>query len=569
MSNRALASPLPRAAGQGSWSLRGVPLRVWNALPAAGRFALLGVAVSGLVAVALGVFIPLEIRRHLLIADGRGLEAAVTVLQPSLPDVRAGTFDPEEIAALDRLVDRTLLDADHVRAKLWSLEGRLLYSDAGAMIGRYFPDVIPRLRQVVARGTIADVTDLGDPENETERDYERLVEYYVPVRDEAGRTIAVFEIYEDVRFFEQALAAITSATWLAIGSGLAVLLVFLFMLSAVAVRSIDRDRAIAESRAAELTVLVDSAAALASSLEPSEFLARLDARVRGALGLSRFAIEPAAPPEPDLFRFRLRDGSWLVAGRADHALADEDARVLRSLANSVDAALANAALYAEVRDAAQARRILLRRVVEAHEDERRHLVGELHDSLAAELIRILYGVRGIASRPDQLPAEILREVGALEQLVSRAEADLRAFMGRVRPASLDEFGLLAALEATLGRFRSESGLGAQLRVTGDLRSAPPALQLLVLRAVEEALLNVRKHSGAGRVRVAVHADDRMIRLSVDDDGVGWPASRTAEDGRELGLAYLRERVAGFGGTLRTDRSRLGGARLSIDLPVDA
>ena len=568
MSALALAGRLPAVLERSTRQARSGLGVIWRALPAVGRVALLGVLFSAVVAVALGVFIPLEIRRHLLAAGGRGLEAAVEAMAPSLPSLRDGPLDAEQLAHVDRLVNRAILDADHVRAKLWSMDGVVVYSDEPAAIGNRYRDVIPRLEEVARAGILAEVTELRDDENVYEREFGRLVEYYVPVRDETGQTVAVFEIYQNVRFLEEALAAITLATWLAIGSGLSILMLFLVVHVAVTVRSINRDRAAAEARASEMTVLVGAAEALASSLEPAEFLSRLDAQIRRALGLSRFVRESQPAEGEDVLSIPLRDGSWLVAQRANEPLLAEDARILRSVANSLDAALANAALFADVRDAAQTRRALLRKVVEAHEDERRHIVGELHDSLAAELIRVLYGVRGIAARHEDLPAEIADEVAALERLVGTAEETLRAFMARIRPAALEEFGLRAALEAALDRFRGESQITAELNVNGRSDSAPPELQLLVLRAAEEALLNVRKHAGAALVRVGVRVAKRRLVLSIDDDGRGWAGRDAASDGRGLGLAYVAERVAGFAGTLRRERSRLGGARLVVEVPLD-
>jgi signal transduction histidine kinase len=548
-------------------STRRVLMSVWRALPPAGRIALVGVAFSAVVAVALGVFIQLEIRRHLLIAGGRGLEAAVAAIAPSLPELDKGALDGDQIAHLDWLVHRAILDADHVRAKLWSLDGTVLYSDASSAIGVTFADTADRLAKVAENGMVAVVSDLSDPENVFERDHDQLVEYYVPVRDGAGQTVAVFEIYQDTRFLEDALAAITLATWLSIGSGLSILLLFLVVLVAVTVRSINRDRAAAEARAAEMTVLVGAADALVSSLEPREFLSRLDAQIRRALDLSRFSREEGPVAQPGTLSLPLRDGSWLVAERAHSELTDDDARVLRSVANSLDAALANAALFREVREAAQARRSLLRKVVEAHEDERRHIVGELHDSLAAELIRVLYGIRGMTARHDELPAEIALELSALERLVESAEEELRSFMSRVRPAALDEFGLRAALEGALQRFRDETHIAAELSVTGRPETAPAEVQLVGLRATEEALLNARKHAGAARVRVGVRTTADSFRVTVDDDGSGWQQA-DSPDGRGLGLAYIRERVTSLGGRLRRERSRLGGARLIVEIPLE-
>lgn len=540
----------------------------WGALPPAARVAMLGVLASALVAIALGIYIPLEIRRHLLEAEGRGLEAAVTALEPSLPELDAGPLEASQIEALDRLVDRTLLDADHVRAKLWSLDGVVLYSDAHDLIGERFPDIDARIREVEAAGVLAEVTELDDPENVLERSYPRLVEYYVPVRSESGAIIAVFEIYENVAFLEEALAGISRATWLAIGSGLTVLLVFLIVLVVGSLRSITRDRAAAEARAAELGVLVGAAEALASSLVPAEFFARLQSRVRTALGLTRLALEANPPAGGSAVAHQLRDGSWLVAERATEAFTDDDARLLRSVANNLDVALANASLYEEVRQAAQARRSLLRKVDDAHEDERRRIVGELHDSLAGDLIRTLYGIRGIAARGTGLGSDVHAELVALESVVAQAETDLRAFLHRVQPVSLGEFGLRAALEERVDRFRQQTGLDVALTVRGDVEPYSGEIQLVVLRSAEEALLNIRKHAAATRVRVAITADPDRIRLAVDDDGGGW-REQAPTKGRGLGLAYMRERVVGLGGTVRTEASRLGGARLVLIVDREA
>lgn len=165
--------------------------------------------------------------------------------------------------------------------------------------------------------------------------------------------------------------------------------------------------------------------------------------------------------------------------------------------------------------------------------------------------------------------DVLAELAALEHVVAQAEVDLRAFMSRVQPASLDEFGLRAALQERVERFRAESRVDIALQVRGQPERYSKEAQLVCLRAAEEALLNVRKHAGARRVRVSVTADGTHLRLAVDDDGVGWK-SQAPTEGRGLGLPYMRERVVGFGGTVVTEPSQLEGARLvvTIDREID-
>ena len=541
---------------------------VWWELPSAGRFALLGVIASGLVALGLGVFITAETRGQLMVAEGRGIQTAVAAIEPALPPLQGRrSLTSAEIAVLDRLVDRALLDSDHIRAKLWSLDGVVLYSDAHGLIGQTYPEVGPRLAEARQAGVVSAVSGLDEPENVFEAGYPALVEFYVPVRDASGETVAVFEVYEDVRFLGEAMRGIETATWSAIGSGLGILLAFLVLLLTASMRSIERGRKEAEARARELAVVVGAADALASSLEPAEFFGRLQAEVRSALGLSRLAIEHGAPPARNGLAIRLVDGSHLVAERSGGGLGPQDERVLRSVANSLDAALANAALYSEVRDAAHERRSLLRRVVEAHEDERRRLVGELHDSLAGELIRVLYGLRGISARPELADGEIRSEIDRLDRLLGEAEGDLRSFMARIRPPALDHFGLSVALREAADGFARESTLEVDLRVRGPVDSLPADVQLALLRSTEEALLNVRKHARAAHVRVRLEAKHGSAVLSVEDDGIGWTADDTASPGRGLGLAYLRERIAAFDGQVATETGRLGGARLLVRVPA--
>jgi signal transduction histidine kinase len=537
------------------------------ALPQTGRVALMGLIASAVIAIALGIFITTEVRRHVLMAEARGLEAAVVAMAPALPDLAAGELTASEIAALDRRVDRALLDADHVRAKLWSLDGTILYSDASELIGRRYDGAGREIAGIASSGVLHfEVTDLQEPENEFERRYRELIEFYLPVRDDSGRVVGVFEIYEDMRFINQALNGVAAATWLAIGSGLAILLVFLILLMRTAVRSISQGRAAAEARAQELEILVGAAAALASSLERDELFEKLEAKVRAGLGLTRLAIEPGPARDDSALQRQLRDGSWLIAQRDDRPFRADDARVLGSVANSLDAALANATLYAEVRRAADTRRSLLRQLWEAHEDERKLLVGELHDSLAAELIRVLYGIRGIAARSSELSDDVRAEVERLERLVTESERGLRAFMNRIRPTSLEGGGgLFAGVREAVVRFREETRVPVELTARGSLDGYPTGSQLTLLRATEEALLNVRKHAHATRVRVGISADARQLRLTVDDDGVGWGSDPTPGR-RALGLAYMRERVSSAGGRVQVGASRLGGARLVVEIP---
>lgn len=514
------------------------------------------------------MFITAQVSRDILIAEQRGLASAVAAIEDQLPDLAAGPISPEQMGAVDALISRAVLGDEHVRVKLWALDGTVRYSNAPELIGARFPERRSLLARVAAGEAAVDVARLDQPEHLLEREYGQLIESYVPVRDGEGRITAVFEVYTRLTELDAAVGRIAAATWASIGLGLGVLGVFLVLLLVSTVRRVERGRLLAEARADELGTLLGATDALAASLEPPRMLAGLGSLLRDSLRLDEVTIEPAQPPDgPGRASFPLRDGTWFVAARPAEALAEHEQRLLRSVAQSLDVALSNAHLYASVRTSAVERRRLLSLVATAHEDERRRIVGDLHDLLAGELIRLLYGIRGILARSATVPAAVCEELVSLESTAVVAEQRLREFMGRIRPIGADEIGLVPALEQAVGRVRGEAGLEARLRIVGRADRLPPSTQHLLLRASEEALLNVVRHSRACHVLVRLRVADDAT-LSVDDDGVGWTRGALAEPGRGLGLAYARERIAAVGGSLITERSRLGGARLVMRLPIE-
>jgi signal transduction histidine kinase len=557
------ARAIPRTLAGAIGSLR-------HALDPAAWVSIAGLAAAAVVAVALGLFITSQVRRDILIAEQRGLASAVAAIEGQLPDLSSGALAPAELEAVDALVSRAVLGDEHVRVKLWALDGTIRYSDVPDLVGTAFPERAGWLATVAAGDAAVDITRLLEPEHLHERAHGQLIESYIPVRDGDGLATGVFEIYTRLHELDAAVGRIAGATWVSIGLGLGVLGVFLVLLLASTVRRVERGRVIAVARADELRIMLGATDALAASLEPPRMLAGLGALLRDALRLDDVAIATARPPEAaGQSSFPLRDGSWLVMTRREEAFGSHEVRLLRSVAQSVDVALSNAELYAGARESAVERRRLLGLVATAHEDERRRIVGDLHDLLAGELIRLLYGIRGIMARGPTVPSAVGEELVALESTAVLAERRLREFMGRIRPVGADEIGLVPALEHAVGRARSEAGLNARLRIMGPADSLSPAVQHLLLRSSEEALLNVVKHAGARRVLVRLRVADDDAVLSVDDDGAGWAPGIPAGIGRGIGLAYARERAAALGGSLDTERSRLGGARLVLRLPVGA
>ena len=225
---------------------------------------------------------------------------------------------------------------------------------------------------------------------------------------------------------------------------------------------------------------------------------------------------------------------------------EEDEATLRAFAASGATAVALAQTVQHDR---------LRHSLDAAEAERRRWARELHD----ETLQGLGGLRVILSsalrRVEQDDvAELLREgVGQVEREIE----NLRAIITELRPAALDELGLIPAIEALVGRMSAVEGLEIEctVEVPGADSRVGAELETTVYRLVQEALTNVAKHAGATHVRVAVvdGADGRLV-IEIADDGTGFDPAATTSG---FGLAGMRERVQLSGGQLTVTPSAQG------------
>jgi two-component system, NarL family, sensor histidine kinase DevS len=230
----------------------------------------------------------------------------------------------------------------------------------------------------------------------------------------------------------------------------------------------------------------------------------------------------------------------------------EDERLLTAAAASAATAVATVQSVTEDR---------LRQNMMTAERERARWARELHDSI----------LQGLASRRMLLSSVLksgdsARLRAAVEEAldeVARDIEELRALITELRPATLDQLGLVAALQDLAGRV----GHGAGIELATDLELGAerldPELETVVYRLAQEALNNVAKHSGATRAILQVRCAEDRIDLLVSDDGQGFdPAAES--DG--FGLAGMRERVELAGGELQIESRPGAGARVMASVP---
>jgi signal transduction histidine kinase len=235
------------------------------------------------------------------------------------------------------------------------------------------------------------------------------------------------------------------------------------------------------------------------------------------------------------------------------SFSDEDLRLAESLA--VRAATAVALSERVSRDT-------VRRVVEAQEAERARLARELHDETGQALTSILLGLKSL----DRIESEAGRTaVAELRALVVSTLHDVRRLAVELRPAALDDFGLVPAIERLVGTVAEQSGLTVDFQAGLADERLPTEAETALYRIAQEALTNVLKHAQATHVTVLLGRTDRTVRLVVQDDGRGFDPAEGRDGG--VGLVGMRERLALVAGRLTVESTEGAGTMLSAEVPL--
>lgn len=189
---------------------------------------------------------------------------------------------------------------------------------------------------------------------------------------------------------------------------------------------------------------------------------------------------------------------------------------------------------------------------------------DLHDGLGQDLAAIKIGLEMNRTRHPEGRKDLVEVAG----LVDKALADLRALSSSIRPASLDELGLVPSLRHELAFIAKRAGLKVTLSTRRFAGRLPPKQEIAVYRILQEAVTNVLKHARAKRIRVSLSRRPGSVRLSVSDDGRGF-SPKKGKGVSGLGLLGMRERVALAGGKFALASRSQRGTRIVVILPSDS
>ena len=206
-------------------------------------------------------------------------------------------------------------------------------------------------------------------------------------------------------------------------------------------------------------------------------------------------------------------------------------------------------------------------------DERQRMAREIHDTLAQGLTGIITQLQA-AERHGQSQDERRRHIDLATQLARDSLTEARRSVQAMQPEPLESARLPEALADVASKWTRIHGVPATVTTTGQPRRIRPDAEITLLRAAQEALVNVARHARAGKVGLTLSYMEDQVNLDIRDDGVGFdpqPAGATVParaGGSGYGLLAMRQRVEGVAGTLEVESAPGGGTAISASVPTD-
>ncbi len=278
----------------------------------------------------------------------------------------------------------------------------------------------------------------------------------------------------------------------------------------------------------------------------------------------RFEGWPSAHPDlADFLGLPIRDGDEVIGAlflankrcskpEGTCGFTEDDEELLGILAQHAAIALTNARLYERSRELTIA-------------EERSRLAHELHDAVSQKLFSLRLTAQAAARLVDRDPSRAKGELQQVAALAAEAADELRAAVVELRPAALDEDGLVATLRTQIQVL--DRAHSARVTFAGHgVRALPAAQEEAVLRVAQEALHNALRHSGGDHVDVTLDRRGGGAVLRVSDDGSGFDPRIVRRAGRHLGLVSMRDRASGVGGTLTVESAPGKGTTIEMEVP---
>ena len=199
-------------------------------------------------------------------------------------------------------------------------------------------------------------------------------------------------------------------------------------------------------------------------------------------------------------------------------------------------------------------RRLSRQVLMAQEEERKEISRELHDVIAQTLTAINLRLETLAGNAALSTKGLNRKIADTQKLVLKSVEIVHQFARELRPAALDDLGLIPALHSFLKSFATRTGVRAELKAYSGVEKLDIGKRTVLFRVAQEALTNVGRHAGASHVEVQIEEEAQGIVMRIKDNGKSFNIKKVMHSGdaKRLGLLGMRERLEMVGGSFQVE-----------------
>jgi len=213
-------------------------------------------------------------------------------------------------------------------------------------------------------------------------------------------------------------------------------------------------------------------------------------------------------------------------------------------------------------------RSLSRRLLHVQEKERKRISRELHDEIAQTLVGIHVHLENLTREVSIDPRVFKRKIIQTQRLVEKSVDSVQRFARELRPASLDDLGLIASLHSYLKSFAKQTGIRVQLSAFSGVEQLTSTRRTALYRVAHSALTNVAQHARASRVTVNLRKAANDVCMEISDDGQAFDAERVSRVKRNvhLGLLGMRERIEMVGGNLTVESKPDHGTTIRVQIP---
>jgi len=205
-------------------------------------------------------------------------------------------------------------------------------------------------------------------------------------------------------------------------------------------------------------------------------------------------------------------------------------------------------------------------IIQAHEEEKKRVARELHDSIGQQLYSILIKLSVVSRIKSK--NETNQNIQEIMQITENTMREINTISQSLRPEILDDLGFIPALKSFIESYKSTYNIEVDFDYVGDKVRLEPDIEINLYRICQEALTNVAKHTTANLVKLYIHVSDEEIVLKIKDDGLGFKVKHYLKSHKHkgMGLFSMQERAELLGGIFKINSKTGKGTKIEVRIP---